>query len=179
MNLYLRSVKLRGLGGGPDESRSRGVHRNDRVKYAPGHAGTGGTMVQETRLDRPRIVPMIAYEDAAAAIDWLGRAFGFRERGERYTESDGRVSHAELEFEGSPVFLATPTRDYESPKHHRQTCAAAKKWSAVAWVVARCLRIRSCVQQHLHDGQIPVRGRFVERGVIRLTPDVRIATGGQ
>src|SRR2546430_1095380 len=82
MNLYLRSVKLRGLGGGPDESRSRGVHRNDRVKYAPGHAGTGGTMVQETRPDRPRIVPMIAYEDAAAAIDWLGRAFGFRERGE-------------------------------------------------------------------------------------------------
>jgi len=92
-------------------------------------------MVQETRPERPRVVPMIAYEDAAAAIDWLGRAFGFRERGERYMESDGRVSHAELEFEGSPVFLATPTRDYQSPKHHRQTCAAAKKWSAVPWVV--------------------------------------------
>ena len=27
-----------------------------------------------------RIVPMIAYEDAAAAIDWLTEAFGFRER---------------------------------------------------------------------------------------------------
>jgi len=26
-----------------------------------------------------RIVPMIAYEDGAAAIDWLVSAFGFRE----------------------------------------------------------------------------------------------------
>ena len=33
-----------------------------------------------------QIVPMIAYEDAAAAIDWLTEAFGFRERPEqRYT----------------------------------------------------------------------------------------------
>jgi uncharacterized glyoxalase superfamily protein PhnB len=30
--------------------------------------------------DLPRIIPMIAYEDAAAALDWLAAAFGFRER---------------------------------------------------------------------------------------------------
>jgi len=30
-----------------------------------------------------RIFPMIAYEDPAAAIDWLTESFGFRERGER------------------------------------------------------------------------------------------------
>ena len=34
-----------------------------------------------------RIVPMIAYEDAAAAIDWLREAFGFTERvAHRYTD---------------------------------------------------------------------------------------------
>ena len=87
------------------------------------------------REEAPRIVPMIAYEDAAAAIDWLSRAFGFRERGERYTDAEGRIGHAELEFQGTPIFLATPTRDYQSPRHHRQTCAAAKKWSAVPWVI--------------------------------------------
>jgi uncharacterized glyoxalase superfamily protein PhnB len=78
---------------------------------------------------------MIAYEDGAAAIDWLSRAFGFRERGDRYTEPDGRVSHAEMAFEGGTIYLATPTRDYQSPRHHRETCAAAKKWSAVPWVI--------------------------------------------
>ena len=39
-----------------------------------------------------RIVPMIAYEDAAAAIDWLTEAFGFSERREqRYADEDGTV----------------------------------------------------------------------------------------
>ena len=45
----------------------------------------------------PRIVPMIAYEDAAAAIDWLQRAFGFREV-DRITERDGTITHAQMEF---------------------------------------------------------------------------------
>jgi uncharacterized glyoxalase superfamily protein PhnB len=37
-----------------------------------------------------RIVPMIAYEDAAAAIDWLSEAFGFTERAaQRYTDENG------------------------------------------------------------------------------------------
>jgi PhnB protein len=31
--------------------------------------------------------------------------------------------------------LATPTPDYESPKHHREHCAAARKWSAVPYII--------------------------------------------
>lgn len=53
-----------------------------------------------------RIIPMIAYEDAASAIDWLIRAFGFTENvEERYTDADGVVGHAELVRESS-----TPSR---------------------------------------------------------------------
>ncbi|HYY48926.1 MAG TPA: VOC family protein [Thermoplasmata archaeon] len=81
-----------------------------------------------------RITPMIAYEDGPAAIEWLVRVFGFHEQN-RMTEPDGRVSHAELEFAGGRIFLATPTRDYQSPKRHRKTCAAARKWSKVPWVI--------------------------------------------
>jgi uncharacterized glyoxalase superfamily protein PhnB len=82
------------------------------------------------------IVPMIAYEDTAAAIDWLDRAFGFREKkGERYTERDGRITHAEMEFDGGRIYLANPTPDYQGPMHHRETCGAAKKWSSVPWVI--------------------------------------------
>ena len=83
-----------------------------------------------------RIVPMIAYEDAAAAIDWLTEAFGFREReGQRYTADDGTVTHAELERDGAVVMPATPNADYESPRHHRETCEAARRWQDNPWVV--------------------------------------------
>ena len=83
-----------------------------------------------------RIVPMIAYEDAAAAIDWLTEAFGFTEReAQRYTAEDGTVTHAELERDGAIVMLATPNADYQSPRHHRETCEAARRWQDNPWVV--------------------------------------------
>ena len=82
------------------------------------------------------VVPMVAYEDAAAAIEWLGRAFGFREDpDERYTEN-GRVTHAQLDVgDGSVIFVANPTPDYVAPKRHREDCEAAARWSSVPWVV--------------------------------------------
>lgn len=83
-----------------------------------------------------RIVPMISYEDASAANDWLTAAFGFREReGQRDTAEDGTVEHAELELEGEVVMLATPNREYQSPKHHRETCDGARRWLDNPWVI--------------------------------------------
>ncbi len=83
-----------------------------------------------------RIVPMLAYEDAAAAIDWLTQAFGFHEReGQRYTADDGTVTHAQLERDGEIVMLATPNADYQSPKRHRETCEAARRWQDNPWVI--------------------------------------------
>jgi len=81
-----------------------------------------------------RITPMIAYENGPAAIDWLVRAFGFREK-QRMTNPDGSVSHAELDFAGGRIFLSTPTKDYQSPKRHREACAAVRKWSKVPFVI--------------------------------------------
>jgi uncharacterized glyoxalase superfamily protein PhnB len=81
------------------------------------------------------VVPMLAYEDAAAAIDWLVKAFGFHEE-LRYTEDDGTVTHAELATEGGGlIMLATPTPDYVSPKRHRETCEQARNWSEVPYVI--------------------------------------------
>jgi uncharacterized glyoxalase superfamily protein PhnB len=81
------------------------------------------------------VVPMLAYEDGAAAIEWLSRAFGFREAGERY-EEDGRVTHAELDVgDGSIVYVATPTPDYQGPARHRRECDAADRWLQTPWVI--------------------------------------------
>ncbi len=83
-----------------------------------------------------RIIPMIAYEDAAVAIDWLTKAFGFTEReGQRYTDDKGIVGHAELELDGEVVMLATPNPEYQSPKTHRESCDSAASWLDNPWVI--------------------------------------------
>lgn len=82
----------------------------------------------------PRVVPMLAYEDGVAALDWLVKAFGFRER-LRYVGEDGMLGHGELELGDGVVMLATPTPAYQGPKRHREACEAARKWSEVPWVI--------------------------------------------
>jgi uncharacterized glyoxalase superfamily protein PhnB len=57
-----------------------------------------------------RIVPMLPYEDAPAAIDFLCRAFGFTER-YRMDGEDGTVGHAEVELDDNIVMLASVWRD--------------------------------------------------------------------
>jgi uncharacterized glyoxalase superfamily protein PhnB len=82
----------------------------------------------------PTVIPMISYEDGITALEWLANAFGFRERA-RQIGADGRLSHGEIEAGDGIIMLATPTPDYESPKHHREICQQARKWSAVPWVI--------------------------------------------
>jgi uncharacterized glyoxalase superfamily protein PhnB len=92
-------------------------------------------MAEATVRSRQRAVPMVSYEDVAAAADWLATAFGFREAGERYTDASGRVTHASLELDGAEVMLGWPGPDYQSPAHHAQVCDHARAWSAVPYIV--------------------------------------------
>ena len=56
--------------------------------------------------DAQRVFPYLAYEDAAAAVDWLCQVFGF-ERVDVQVIPDGRVVHAALSLEGGQVMLAS------------------------------------------------------------------------
>jgi len=85
-------------------------------------------------VDYPTVIPMIAYEDGAAAMDWLARAFGFNER-TRMTGPDGRLSHGEMEAGDGLIMLATPTPDYQGPRRHRASCPAAETWSQVPYII--------------------------------------------
>jgi PhnB protein len=67
-------------------------------------------------VNMPRISPYLYYEDVAAALAWLSRAFGLRER-MRIPGPDGGVAHAEMEFEDGVVMMGRPGPDYKSPKH--------------------------------------------------------------
>ena len=82
-----------------------------------------------------RVIPMIAYEDAGAAIDWLESAFGFRESAERHTDENGVVTHAEMELDGAQIMLSTPTPEYRGPRRHAQECEQAARWLDNPWVI--------------------------------------------
>ena len=100
--------------------------------------------------DYPTIVPMLSYEDPAAALEWLERAFGFRERGERYTDEHGVITHAEMELgDGGMIMLANPTPDYQSPRRHDEVCEPARKWrSSVPYVIDGILAHVDDVDEH-------------------------------
>jgi PhnB protein len=86
-------------------------------------------------VEGQRAVPMLSYEDVAEAVDWLTSAFGFREEGRRFTDEDGRVTHAELELDGATVMLGWPGEAYQAPRHHADVCTYAAAWLDVPWVV--------------------------------------------
>ena len=52
------------------------------------------------------IIPTLRYEDAAAALDWLCRAFGF-EKHLVVTSEAGTIDHAQLTFGGSMIMLGS------------------------------------------------------------------------
>lgn len=80
------------------------------------------------------VIPMLAYEDGAAAIDWLVEVFGFQER-LRHADDAGAITHAELDVGGATIMLATPSPDYVSPKRMRELSAEARKMAAVPYVI--------------------------------------------
>jgi PhnB protein len=82
----------------------------------------------------PDVIPMIAYEEGPKAMDWLSSTFGFKERA-RMLGQDGRLAHGEMEAGEGVIMLASPTPDYQAPRHHRDGCESAKKWSAVPYIV--------------------------------------------
>jgi uncharacterized glyoxalase superfamily protein PhnB len=82
-----------------------------------------------------RLVPFLGYEDAAAAIDWLCAAFGAAENADaRHTGSDGTIGHAELDLEGSTIFLSTPA-GYVGSRTHRESCELEYRMHDNPWVI--------------------------------------------
>jgi uncharacterized glyoxalase superfamily protein PhnB len=82
----------------------------------------------------PDVIPMIAYEDGPKAMDWLSSAFGFKER-TRMLDKAGRLNHGVMEAGQGVIMLATPSPDYQGPRHHRSSCESAQRWSTVPYIV--------------------------------------------
>jgi uncharacterized glyoxalase superfamily protein PhnB len=65
----------------------------------------------------PRILAHLVYEDVGRAVEWLSRAFGFRERTfVRHTRSDGRVTRTQMDVLDSVITLGEPSIHAGSPR---------------------------------------------------------------
>ena len=113
-----------------------------------------------------RLVPFLGYEDAAAAIDWLCTAFGATENAEaRQAGADGTIWHAELDLEGSTIFLSTPA-GYVASRKHRESCEIERRMHDNPWVIdglfvevgdvqAHCARARERGATIIRDPEEP------------------------
>jgi uncharacterized glyoxalase superfamily protein PhnB len=84
------------------------------------------------------ITPYLLYEDAAAALKFLSRAFGFTES--MRIDANGRVQHAEMELGDGRVMLGQPAEGYRNPKH--LGTATALIYAYVEDVDAHCAQAR-------------------------------------
>ena len=98
------------------------------------------------------VVPMVAYRDGPAAMDWLSAVFGFREEA-RWLDDDGVLTHGEMVAGRGLIMLATPTLDYEGPLQHRSHCDQAAAWSRAPWVIDGVLVYVDDIASHFERAQ--------------------------
>jgi uncharacterized glyoxalase superfamily protein PhnB len=72
-----------------------------------------------------KLVPYLLYKDVGKALDWLSKAFGFVEFGERFTGKKGAVQHAAMQISpnGEIVMMGCPGPKYKNPKKLGNTTA--------------------------------------------------------
>ena len=79
-------------------------------------------------------VPMLAYENGVAALEWLRDVFGMEIK-EKWLDDDGRLSHGELDYRGQRIMLAEPTPLYQNPKTVRESYPPAAELAQVPYVM--------------------------------------------
>jgi uncharacterized glyoxalase superfamily protein PhnB len=97
-------------------------------------------------MSEQKVIPMLAYENGPAAMDWLAKTFGFRERDRRVEQ--GRLTHGEMDTGGGMVMMATPSTHYHGPKKHREECEAAMSWHDVPYIIDGVLVYVDDVKSH-------------------------------
>jgi uncharacterized glyoxalase superfamily protein PhnB len=109
-------------------------------------------------------IPMLTYEDAGAAADFLCRAFGFRDTGERYHDEEGRVTHVEVAYgEDGLVMLGFVSLDYRGPKRHAEECEQARRWLDNPYAVDGVHVVVDDIEAHLEHAR--AAGAEILRGI--------------
>ena len=95
-----------------------------------------------------RIEPYLYYEDVAAAVKWLGAAFGFRELAEQQFDAAGKMTHAAMEHDGGVLMMGSPAQ-YDSPRKTGQRCCTFYVY--VSDIETHCKRAKSAGATIIED----------------------------
>jgi uncharacterized glyoxalase superfamily protein PhnB len=102
--------------------------------------------------EHPGVIPMLSYENCVAALDWLARAFSFRER-VRMPAPDGRIGHAEMETDHGVIMVASGPAGYESPTTRSERYERTREWLKTPWAVDGVLVFVDHVNAHYERAQ--------------------------
>jgi PhnB protein len=117
-----------------------------------------------------QIIPMLAYENGVAAMEWLCEVFGFTER-TKWLDDSGKLTHGEIAIADSIIMLATPTPDYQSPLHHRQHCEATAKAYTVPYIINGVLVYVDDIESHFKNAK--AKGAIILSGIETGGPGAR------
>src|SRR5438874_12696536 len=98
-------------------------------------------------MTEQRAIPMLAYEDAGRAAEWITKVFGFRET-ERFHDGVGTVTDVVLELDGAEVLVGHPSDAYQGPRRHAQACALARQCPETPYIVDGVVVYVDCVATH-------------------------------
>jgi PhnB protein len=84
---------------------------------------------------------------------------------------NGELAHGEMQAGDGLIMLATPSPDYQSPKHHRQNCESAERWSQVTGVIDGVLVYVDDIDAHF--GQAKRAGARILTEIQRDQPGPR------
>jgi uncharacterized glyoxalase superfamily protein PhnB len=122
--------------------------------------------MKQTPKGWPRLSSSLFYEDAAAAIDWLGRAFDFQVR-IKVDGEDGTVTHSELEYGEAVIMVCSVSKEkgYASPR----SCGGGNTQSLFLYVDdvdAHCERARAAGAKILKEPTVTDYGEehWADRG---------------
>src|SRR5438046_10591165 len=86
-------------------------------------------------MTEQRVIPMLAYEDAGRAADWITKIFGFKEI-ERFHNGAGTLTDVLLDLDGATVVVGHASDAYQGPRRHAQACALARQLRESPFIVA-------------------------------------------
>lgn len=66
-------------------------------------------------MAQPNVIPALRYKDGAAAVEFLGKAFGFEKHFVVSGETAGTIAHAQLVFGLGMVMLGSGRHDPPNP----------------------------------------------------------------
>jgi len=72
-------------------------------------------------MTRTEIIPYIFYRDVPTALDWLARAFGFKEEMRTGTPSGGM--HGEMSLDGQRIMMGQGAKNWGMVSPHEATMA--------------------------------------------------------